>query len=65
MRLVFQSLSWLALAGTILPSVMFLAGTLDHDQVTRMMLVATLTWFAFTPLWMGRRFRDEAVDNAI
>ena len=54
MRIVFQILSWLALAGTLLPSVMFLGGVLELDKVKTVMLVATMVWFVCTPVWMGR-----------
>jgi hypothetical protein len=54
MRTVFQILSWLALAGTIVPSMMYLGKTLSHPAVTQSMLLATVVWFVSTPLWMGR-----------
>ena len=54
MRIVFQLLSWLALAATALPSAMYLGGALDLDRVNMVMLVATVVWFVCTPVWMGR-----------
>lgn len=54
MKKIAQTISWLALALTILPSVWFLAGSLDLDNVKRLMNVATVVWFVATPLWMGR-----------
>ena len=54
MRRVFQLLSWLSLAGTILPSVLFLGGQLSLDQSNMILLLATIGWFVHTPLWMGR-----------
>jgi len=54
MRVIDQVLSWLALAGTILPSMMYLGGVLGHDQVNLSMLLATVVWFVCTPMWMGR-----------
>ncbi|MBN1911524.1 MAG: hypothetical protein JW818_17415 [Pirellulales bacterium] len=53
-RRLFQIVSWLALAGTILPSVAFLAGSVGLPSVQWTMLAATVVWFAATPLWMGR-----------
>ena len=64
MRIVFQILSWLALAGTLLPSVMFLGGVLELDQVKTVMLVATVVWFVCTPVWMGRAPVAESVSDA-
>ena len=55
MRIVLQITSWIALAATILPSVLFLADKLDLEQTKWIMLAATLAWFVATPLWMGRK----------
>lgn len=54
MRRVYQVVSWLALAGTIGPSVLFLLDSINLDQAKWAMLVATIVWFVITPLWMGR-----------
>jgi len=59
-RRVLQIVSWLALAGTILPSCVFLAGQMGLDAVKTTMLVATVAWFAATPFWMTDK-ADEAV----
>ena len=53
-RRILQIISWLSLAGTILPSILFLAGRIDLDDSKQWLLVATLAWFVATPLWMGR-----------
>ena len=39
---------------TLLPSVLFLAGSIDLATCSGLMLVATVVWFAATPFWMGR-----------
>jgi hypothetical protein len=49
-----KAVSALALAGTILPPLLFFAGRLDLAQVKTWMLVSTVAWFAATPLWMER-----------
>jgi hypothetical protein len=48
-------LSWLALAGTIAPSILFFAGqaTLDHTKFW--MLASTVIWFATAPVWTDRK----------
>jgi len=63
MRILFQIISWLGVLGTILPSAMFLAGVLDLDQVKRLMLLAAIVWFVFTPLWMGRTAEVETAES--
>ena len=54
MRTALQCVSWIALVATVLPSVLFLAGSIDLATCSWLMLVATLVWFAVTPFWMGR-----------
>jgi hypothetical protein len=44
--------SWIALAGTLLPPLLFFAGLLDLASMKTGMLVATIAWFAATPFWM-------------
>lgn len=41
-----------ALAGTILPPALFLAGTLGHLPMQRLMLIAAVAWFVAAPFWM-------------
>ena len=47
--------SWLALAGTIGPAMLFFGGQVTLDQTQSWMLAATVLWFATAPVWMGRR----------
>jgi hypothetical protein len=55
MRLVLQLISWIALAGTLLPSVLFCTGSLSQETVKVIMLISTVVWFIATPLWMGKK----------
>ena len=54
MRAAARLVSWLALAGTILPPLLFFVDRMDLDQTKLWMLVATVAWFAATPVWMDR-----------
>ncbi|QEG37668.1 hypothetical protein [Bythopirellula goksoeyrii] len=54
MRKLLQLVSAAALIATIVPSVMFLTGSLDLSQTKLAMLIATIVWFIATPLWMGQ-----------
>jgi hypothetical protein len=47
-------LSWLALAGTIVPAMLFFGGQITLGQTQSWMLAATILWFATAPLWMDR-----------
>jgi len=52
MKRAAQVVSLAALAGTILPPVLFFAGRMDIETMKWAMLAATVSWFAATPLWM-------------
>ncbi len=54
MKTLARTISGLALAGTILPPLLYFADRLDLSQVRLWMLVATVAWFAATPWWMDR-----------
>ena len=47
-------LSLIALAATVLPSLFYFSSAIGHDTTKTTTLIATLVWFATTPLWMGR-----------
>jgi hypothetical protein len=53
-RVALQVVSWIALIGTILPSVLFLTDRMSLDASKGWLLGATIAWFIATPLWMGR-----------
>lgn len=55
MRLVYQLLSWVSLAATIVPSLIFMAGKMDLDRVKLWMVISMIVWFVVTPLWMERK----------
>lgn len=62
LRRLLQLLSWLALAGTIVPPALYLAGQISLLATQRWMLAATLLWFASTPFWMGRKRYEPDLD---
>jgi hypothetical protein len=45
-------ISLLALVATIAPPLLFFTGQLTLEAMKTWMLVATVVWFAATPLWM-------------
>jgi hypothetical protein len=53
-RLAARLVSLAALAGTIVPPVLFFYGHMDLDATKQWMLVATIAWFVATPIWMDR-----------
>jgi hypothetical protein len=52
MRTVLKVVSWLALAGIVVPPILYFDGALSHETLNTVMLVATVVWFASTPFWM-------------
>ncbi len=54
MKRAAQLVSLAALAGTIVPPVLFFAGRMDPDPMKAWMLAGAIAWFASTPLWMDR-----------
>jgi hypothetical protein len=54
MRKALQIVSWLALAGIVVPPFLYFHRTLAHDALKTVMLVATIVWFVTTPFWMSR-----------
>ena len=63
MRCFAQIVSWIALAVTILPSILFLAGTIDIHLMNLIMLMGTAGWFIITPFWMGRKNKNTGVES--
>ena len=55
MRKALQLASSLALAGTVVPPILYFRGELAHDVMMTVMLLATILWFAVTPFWMNRQ----------
>lgn len=55
MKAIAQIISWLALAATIVPALVYLGGGIELDRVKMWMLIATIVWFVTVPLWMGRK----------
>ena len=63
MRISLQVISLLALIMTVVPSVLFLAGSVELDRVKLIMLVSTVVWFAVTPFWMNKKEKGTGGTN--
>jgi hypothetical protein len=50
-----QLVSLAALAGTIVPPVLFFYSHMGLEPMKGWMLLATTAWFVATPLWMDRK----------
>lgn len=58
---ILKIVSLIALAATLVPSLLYLAGATTHDVVLWSAIVGTVAWFATTPLWMDR---TRQIDDA-
>ena len=58
MKRILQIISYLALALTLLPAVLFFADKLELPQAKFWMLAAALGWFATAPFWMEHKATD-------
>ena len=58
MKRVAQIISYLALAATLLPALLFFADKLELPLAKLWMLAAALVWFVATPLWMEHKATD-------
>jgi len=59
MQTIAKIVSYIALAGIIVPPALYLAGSLPLPAVKLWMLVATVVWFVTVPFLMGRKQSSE------
>jgi len=62
---MLKLISFLALATTIVPCLLFFAGLVEHETVKTLAIIGTVTWFAVTPLWMSRQLPIDAKEVEI
>jgi hypothetical protein len=55
MRILLQIISAIALAMTVLPSLVYFSGSVKLETVKWIMIVASVVWFAVTPFWMDKK----------
>lgn len=52
MRVVARLIGLAALAATIVPPALFMAGRMPEASMKAVMLAAAVTWFVAAPFWM-------------
>ncbi len=55
MRLVLQIISCIALAMTVLPSLVYFSGNMELERVKWLLILASVVWFVVTPFWMDKK----------
>ncbi len=58
MKRIAQVISYLALAATLLPAVLFFADKIELPSAKAWMLAAAVVWFVTTPFWMEHKATD-------
>jgi len=64
MRLILKIVSLLSLIALILPSILFLAGRMELDEVKWYMVLATIAWFVTATPWMWKDNGQTQQDDA-
>jgi len=59
--ITLKIISYLALAGTIIPSILVFFGDLDLQLNKNIMAVSMVVWFATAPFWINKK-SEEAVE---
>lgn len=52
MKTIAMPLGLLALAGSIVPPILFMLGLLGQEPMKQLMLASTVVWFVTAPMWM-------------
>ena len=63
-RLVMQALSWISLAGAVIPGFLFLSGAQTLEKVKGVMIASTIVWFCSAVCWMGQEKKKVAAAPA-
>ena len=58
MKRIAQIVSILALAGTLLPAMLFFYDRMNLPAVKTWMIIPTVLWFISAPLWMEHKVKD-------
>jgi hypothetical protein len=59
---LLKIISYLALAGTIIPSLLVFFGDLDNQLNKNIMAVSMFLWFLTAPFWINKKTGEEAVE---
>ncbi len=59
--LILKIISYLALAGTIIPSMLVFFGDMDLQTNKNIMTISMIIWFVTVPFWINKKV-DEVVE---
>ena len=61
---LLKILSYLALAGTLIPSILVFAGIIDLQTNKNIMAVSMAVWFLTAPFWINKK-SDETIETIL
>ena len=59
---ILKIISYLALAGTIIPSLLVFFGDMDIEGSKNIMAVSMVVWFGSAPFWINKKADEEVMD---
>ena len=60
--LFLKIVSYVALGGTIIPSLLVFFGDMDIQMNKNIMAISMVVWFATAPLWINKKSVEAAED---
>ena len=61
MNIILKIISYLALAGTIVPALLVFSGSMDLQANKNIMAISMVVWFVTAPLWINKK-SDDALE---
>lgn len=59
MNILLKTISYVALAGTIVPALLVFSGNMDFQTNKNIMVISMVVWFVSAPFWINKK-SDEA-----
>jgi hypothetical protein len=59
---ILKIISYLALAGTIIPSLLVFFGDMDIQVSKNIMAASMVVWFVSAPFWINRKADEEVLE---
>jgi hypothetical protein len=59
---IIKIISYLALLGTIVPSLLVFFGDMELQANKNIMAVSMVVWFVTAPLWINKKSEEEVAD---
>lgn len=58
MNIILKIISYLALAGTIIPATLVFTGSMDLQTNKNIMAISMVLWFVAAPFWINKKSKD-------